>query len=112
MYCMLLVHGNVCGGYVYGITSVTMMSGSPPRSALMHCRRSDYAALIAGPAWLALKLYMCWAVLALWHRYAFGWTTTDFRASGYLEPFNPLSDTRGGKAPDTSHLHRAFTGSA
>lgn len=117
IYCMLLVHGNVCESYVYGITSVTLMTGTPPRSALMHCRRSDYAELILGPLWLVLKLYMCWVVLALWHRYAFGWTTTDFRASGYLEPFNPLSDKQtralaGLPSAEEARMRLRFAGEA
>lgn len=88
----VLVFGDVCASYSYGVMKVSdvhLQSLSP-----MHCTWSDWLLILTLVAWVVLKLYMCWSQLALWHEYAYGWTTTELRGSSYLDPFAPLPKDR------------------
>lgn len=93
IFGMLLVQGNVCGSYAHGVLRVSSARIVPSGFQVpMHCGVTDTAVLILLAAYFLVKIYMCWAVLALWHQYAYGWTTTDFRGAGYLDPFSPIPE--------------------
>jgi len=86
---MNLVQGNVCDSYRFGITAAsrsTLVSEGLHMPVPMQCDHSDVMLLTMVATFLAVKLYMCWAILALWHQYAFGWTTTETRGAPYLDP--------------------------
>jgi hypothetical protein len=91
IFGMILVQGNVCRAYVHGISSISSFDPSVVVSP-MHCNLVDVAVLALPILWIALKMYMCWCVLALWHIYAFGWTTTDMRGVSYLDPSGILPE--------------------
>jgi len=84
----VLTFGDVCGSYTYGLMKAS--SSHLQSLAPMHCTRYDFMLLTALVAWGLMKLYMCWCQLALWHEYAYGWTTTELRGSAYLDPFAPM----------------------
>jgi len=84
----VLTFGDVCGSYTYGLmraSSTHLQSLSP-----MHCTGNDLLVIGLLAGWVVLKLYMCWCQLALWHEYAYGWTTTELRGALYLDPLAPL----------------------
>jgi len=84
----VLSFGDVCGSYTYGLmkaSSAHLQSLSP-----MHCTDSDLMLILGLALWVTFKMYMCWCQLALWHEYAYGWTTTELRGSSYLDPLVPL----------------------
>jgi hypothetical protein len=85
----MLTFGNVCGGYSFGMAKVSQfhLQGEVP----MHCNRDDIQIIVAMIVKELLQLYMCWCMFALWHEYAYGWTTTELRGSAYLDPLAPLS---------------------
>jgi hypothetical protein len=88
IFGMLLVQGNVCRSSVHGVSSISRFNDSDRIVSPMHCTFVDIVVLATPILWLALKSYMCWCVLALWHIYAFGWTTTDLRGFSYLDSSN------------------------
>jgi len=84
----VLTFGDVCGSYSYGLmkaSSAHLQNLSP-----MHCTDSDLMLIVGLVLWVVFKMYMCWCQLALWHEYAYGWTTTELRGSSYLDPMVPL----------------------
>jgi len=88
----VLTFGDVCGAYSYGLMKASsnhLQSLSP-----IHCTSSDLTLIIGLAAWIVLKLYMCWCQFALWHEYAYGWTTTELRGAAYLDPLCPLPQAR------------------
>lgn len=88
---MTLAANNICGVYAGGLAGVTTASSALP-STLLHCSPEDLALIAGMGAMLALKAVACWAVLALWHEYSHGWTTTDLRGLALITPFSLLSD--------------------
>jgi len=85
--------GNVCRTHSVGIASIAAIGhGRTSPVAPMHCSNRDILFLTAMAALLTFKAYMAWCVLALWHQYARGWTTTDFRGSAYLDLAGPLPE--------------------
>jgi len=82
---MFLIDGDLCGLYTHGVTQVAAVR--PWSSSLpMQCRFSDTVVTACVLAFLSLKLYMSWALFTLWHQYSKGWTTTDPRGLGYMDP--------------------------
>lgn len=91
VFLSVLTFGNVCGSYNYGLMKA---SASHLQSlAPMHCTRDDVMLIGFLVGWVLLKLYMCWSMFALWHEYAYGWTTTEIRGAAYLDPMPPLPQT-------------------
>mmetsp|Transcript_10052 Transcript_10052/g.22193 ORF Transcript_10052/g.22193 Transcript_10052/m.22193 type:complete len:589 (+) Transcript_10052:181-1947(+) len=92
---LALVESNVCGIYTAGIARISgghFWASSGQVS--LHCTSHDAWLVSSVIAYSILKLYMCWAILALWHIYAFGWTTTDIRGAAYMI-FNPFQPALG-----------------
>jgi len=90
-----LVEADVCKSYAHGISTFSSARLVPMRTQVqMHCTRADITALGSIGIVYGVQAYMCWAVLALWHEYAFGWTTTDLRGAAYLalHPFQEPLD--------------------
>jgi len=84
----ILTFGDVCGGYSFGIMKVSALHLQG--QSRMHCTSDDVHVIAFLVVWIVLKLYMCWCMLALWHEYAYGWTTTELRGRAYLDPIAPL----------------------
>jgi len=87
-----MVNADVCHVYSHGIARVSSARIVPLSMQVpLHCTMVDLVALATAVCYCAFRAYMCWSVLALWHGYAFGWTTTDFRGAAYLimNPFQP-----------------------
>jgi hypothetical protein len=89
---MALMVGNVCGSYVHGIANVHTL-GMWPDHAPMRCTTADEELLLLTGFYFVVLVYFTWAMLALWHQYAFGWTTTDQRGLAYLDPLNPAPES-------------------
>jgi hypothetical protein len=89
----VFVFGDVCGSYTFGLAraSNTMPCKDNRLHSPLHCTDSDLLLIWTLVAWMVLKLYMCWCQLALWHEYAYGWTTTELRGAAYLDPFLPIA---------------------
>lgn len=87
----ILTFGNACGGYSFGVTRVSELHLQG--QTRMHCTSEDVSLITFLIAWMVLKLYMCWCMLALWHEYAYGWTTTELRGRAYLDPIAPLPES-------------------
>lgn len=89
---LALFRADVCRAYSAGLARVGSSHIIPLVAQVpLHCTHHDVGVLAAAGVFFLLKLYMCWAVLSLWHQYAFGWTTTDLRGAAYLilNPFQP-----------------------
>jgi len=84
---MALVVGNVCGSYVHGISNIARGSGFFSNENPIHCAKSDWELLFWLTVWGTLDVYIIWSILALWHEYAFGWTTTNMQNAIYIDPF-------------------------
>jgi len=85
---LALAEGNVCGSYDAALAPV----GRAARQSPLHCGPRGMLLVSLLAAVLLLKAYMCWALLALWHQYACGWTTTDARGPAFFKPFSPFPE--------------------
>jgi hypothetical protein len=85
---MYLADSNVCHAYWSGVSWVSNARVMPQThfQAPLHCTGRDMLVLGASAAGALFQMYICWGVIALWHQYAFGWTTTDMRGLVYVEP--------------------------
>lgn len=84
-----LTLGDICGAYEHAIPDISH-SGWLRYRMPMHCSGFEWMEIACLFTLLMVRLYMCWGLLALWHEYAYGWTTTDLRGAAYLDPFVPL----------------------
>jgi len=91
IYGMAIVVGNVCGFYTHGIANVARLGLYHGGVSPLRCTHSDVMLLWWVGIWMALSVYMCWAMLALWHQFAYGWTCTDIRGAAYLDPISVFS---------------------
>jgi len=92
VFAMFLIYGNVCNSYTHAMNHITpgfAANGEAP----MHCSDHDLLNIALMVSMALLQIYMSWCMLALWHQYAYGWTTTDMRGSAYLDPFGPMPDS-------------------
>lgn len=91
IYGMAIVVGNVCSFYTHGIANVAHLGLYNGGISPLRCSHSDVILLWWVATWMVFSVYMCWTMLALWHQYAYGWTSTDMRASAYLDPISVMS---------------------
>jgi len=78
IFGMVFIEMNTCGAHHSGLQWV-LPAHFMERGYLLHCKSDDVAFFAVALAIFMLKAYMCWAILALWHEYAHGWTTLDIR---------------------------------
>jgi len=87
---MLVVGSNTCGAYISGVSQVSSarLAAAPGLTEPLKCSLVDLMAIACVLVFFAVKAYVFWALLILWHSYQFGWTTTDLRALPQLSPFS------------------------
>lgn len=83
---MYFVVADWCGTYNAGLNFVSETSvGQAQRSFPVHCNNYKRSLFVIVLVYVALTVYMCWAVIMLWHTYRCAWKATECGFYRYLD---------------------------
>lgn len=88
---MFLIYGNICNSHSFAMGTLYPGYASMGEGP-MQCTARDGLIITLVALMICLQIYMSYCMLALWHQYAYGWTTTDLRGSSYLDPFSAFPE--------------------